>query len=669
MVEINKGYYHSLDREYEMLNNLLSESSSSKKLSKPLLGIDEIGTSTPEGDRHGRLKQTVTAAMSRGVKEIELSLGPSNVMSGPASYSEEERQELREMARVNQVRFTSTHVSPSSVGNVSGLGERGFSERERHRQLNEIKQAIEFAGETNLGGAVVVHTGEFPRSISRADKEGLFTEFAAKEGEKERIHYFVDKRTGELLRELTVREDQVNHDFYYEGKKGGMVTNREDAATEIIHNKKVPKLYRDDEGNYRTYVKDWKDYEKEAKQSEKTPERLFFEDTMNANLEKATSQMLDFESRLEDAKNEEKYIRETVEEIKQDIKQAPEKEVYDWTQYGVQRLVGHLPPSERFGKDKKFMMEKLKQIEKNAGKKVASFHEAVTSSHRRVKEFERIKKLTVPISEYASKKSYDSLAQMGIEAMKETALAKRKFKDVEKVKDIFIAPENIFAEMGYGSHPDELIELVQKSRNQMATLLTKKELEEEDDQGKKQKVKNPFYREGLSEKDAEKLANRHIKATFDTEHLGMWKKYFTPKPGETREELDKRFNKWYLKEVKKMADKDVLGHIHMADTFGHAQAQLPPGAATMPIKDAVKHLKEKGYKGTLISEGFGDPLRQETAAWTYFGSPIYAVGGASPARFDQVHQGYFAGRSPYRSVTPPYYPSEDWQMWSEVPLD
>lgn len=652
MVEINQGYYHTLDREYEMMNNLLEEHRASRNMSKPLLRIDELGTSVTEGDRHGRLKQTLTASMSKGVKEIELSMGPSNIMSGPGSYSPEEREEIREMARVNQVRFNSTHVSPSTVGNLSGLGQRGFSELERQRQLNEIKEAIEFAGETALGGAVVVHTGEYPRSVSQAGKEKeIFSEFPTKESEKERIHYLIDKKSGQIIQ--TVREDQINYEFFYEGKKGERVKDPNLAIPEEINGKKIPKLYKNEKGEYETYEKNWNDYEKQAERikqetgKEIDTGKLFFDDTLKTQFQKAQSQVLDFQTRYFEAKEQTEAVKERIEQIKKFIETASPQEAADWAQEESSKIV-FIPESEKY--NKKAIIERLNQQIQNNEKKVASFNEAVMSSQRNIKELERIENTTTSIGEFAKEKSYDSLAQLGIEAMKETQTAKKKYAGVEKVRDIFIAPENIFAEMGYGSHPDELIELVEKSREKMSEKLQKEQK--------------------MNKSEAENFAKRHIKATFDTEHLGMWKKYFTKKPNENQEQFDKRFNDWYLEQIKKMQKKEIIGHIHIADTFGYSQAQLPAGSGSMPLYDAVKYLKEKGYSGTFESEGWGDPAKQETGAWAYFGSPIYSVTNTTnPARFDQIHQGYFAGRSPYRNVTPPYYPSEDWQMWSEVPLD
>jgi len=653
MVEINQGYYHSMDREYEMLNNLQSENRASKNMSKPLLSIEEIGTSVTEGKpvQGQRLRQTVTAAMGRGVKEIELSMQASNVFEGPGSYSPEEREELREMARINQVRFTSTHVSPGTVGNLSGLGQRGFSEQERQRQLGEIREAIQFAGETALGGAIVVHTGEFPRSISKADKDGtLFSEFAGEEGKKERVHHLIDKKTGQIIQ--TVREDQVNYDFYYEGLNGEMVTDEKLAKTETIAGEKVPKLYVNEKGEYESFKKTWNYYENQAHKIQKEtgknidPGKLFFDETLKTQMQKANSQSLDYQSRYFEAKEGADKVKEEINKIKEYIKTYPASEELERIEDQISKII-FIPESEKGNKD--LILKRLDQQIKNNERKVESFKEATMSSQRNIKELERVQETTDSISNYAKNKSINSLASLGIDAMKETQKAEAKFGKIQKVRDIFIAPENIFAEMGHGSHPDELIELVQESRKSMAERLHKEQ--------------------NIEMSEAEKLANRHIKSTLDTEHLGMWKRYFQKKPGESEEKFDKRFEKWYLEQIKKLGEADVVGHVHIADTFGYSQSQLPAGHGAMPLYDAIKYLKEKGYKGTFESEGWGDPVKQETSAWSYFGSPIYSIKSSKPVQFGQVHQGYFASRSPYRNVTPPYYPSEDWQLWSEVPLD
>ena len=56
---------------------------------------------------------------------------------------------------------------------------------------------------------------------------------------------------------------------------------------------------------------------------------------------------------------------------------------------------------------------------------------------------------------------------------------------------------------------------------------------------------NPFYMR-ISKEEAEKLASRHIKATLDTGHLNMWKKFWQDDPKLTREQNDGKFRGWYM---------------------------------------------------------------------------------------------------------------------------
>jgi|GEM_PF-3958139 len=641
MAVYDTGYFHTLDREYELFNNFSGGKKSDKQLAEPLLRVDQIGTSVAEGrEGGGRFRQTVLAAMSKGVREIELSMSPSNVQSGPSSYSEQEKEELREMARLNRVRFTSTHVSPTSVGNLSGLGQRGFSEEERQRQLNEIKQAIHFAAETALGGAVVVHTGEFPRDFSKYESQG-FMEFAGDGGKKERIHLFVDKRTGEIIH--TVKEDAVNYEFEYLGKDGKSVKDPKQAQ---VDNFDHPILFRDDKGNYKAYERNWDDYKSAAKELEKEgkkvlAEELFFKDTMRTAKEKAESQAKDFGARYEEEKIHQSKILRDYDNLLKIRDLSPDKMKAE-AEDRIQEVVGESNITNEQA------VKRLESLKENVQKKMDSLYEAMVSTNRKVKELERVQEMTVPISRYATVKSAESLALLGIEAMKETEWAKKKFEGKERVQEIFIAPENIFPEMGYGSHPEELAQMVIDSRKKMVEIL---------------------HSQGVSEKEAEKQAESHIKATLDTEHVGMWKRFFQRGSNESIESYDKRFNSWYVGQIEKLAEKKVLGHIHLADGFGMGHANLPPGSGILPIKDAVQKLKEKGFGGTFESEGYGDPLKQETGAWTYFGSPIYAMGGKNQQYFNKIHEKYSMVPTPYREVTPPYYPSEDWKVWSEIPLD
>ena len=130
------------------------------------------------------------------------------------------------------------------------------------------------------------------------------------------------------------------------------------------------------------------------------------------------------------------------------------------------------------------------------------------------------------VEEYGLDKSAWTIAQAGIKAMQYS-----KSHAKELTEKIYVAPENWRPEQ-YGSHPDEIRDLVTTSRRKMADQLIK---------------------EGHSAEEAKGLAKDHIKATIDIGHFNMWRQHFQAKPGESPEKRDQRFNKWMLDETEKLA--------------------------------------------------------------------------------------------------------------------
>ena len=57
---------------------------------------------------------------------------------------------------------------------------------------------------------------------------------------------------------------------------------------------------------------------------------------------------------------------------------------------------------------------------------------------------------------------------------------------------------------------------------------------------------------GYNAEKAKKTAEDHLKMTLDTEHVGMWKRYFQKRSGEDEQQFQKRFNGWYMDQIKKM---------------------------------------------------------------------------------------------------------------------
>jgi hypothetical protein len=305
--------------------------------------------------------------------------------------------------------------------------------------------------------------------------------------------------------------------------------------------------------------------------------------------------------------------------------------------------------------------EELRRINNNVTK-VNS--ELILGQRMQARELEMMKKHIKPADEFALNKSVTSLAELGIEAFREGKARKLN-------EPIFIAPENIFPEVGYGSHPQELIDLVKKSRNRMVEMMTQKEI-----QGKN----NPYFDPNISKEKAERIAKDHIKATFDTQHLGMWYRYFDrkDKPFSSEQERLEEFNKWYLQWVEKMQKEGVIGNVHMLDGFGRGHTHIPIGEGRHPVKTAIHKLLELGYEGNISSEGHEQgAVRQIVKSWNELGSPIYGSygiemgpGGMGRARsFSDIQNSYFDKMQAPYFVFGEYAPSKDWSFWSETPLE
>ena len=273
--------------------------------------------------------------------------------------------------------------------------------------------------------------------------------------------------------------------------------------------------------------------------------------------------------------------------------------------------------------------------------------EVATGHFQQAKEIDEQLNHLKTLDEFAKEKSIKTLAEAGVYAYQETQSKKLK-------KPIYIAPENIFPEMGYGSHPDELAELVKEARQKMTEELTKK------------------Y--SMNKKEAEKIAKQHIKATLDTQHLSMWYKYFNP-PGKkfkNEEERKKAFAEWYKQQIEKLAKEGIIGHVHLVDGFGRAHVHLPAGQGDSPVKEAIEILKKHNVPFDIVSEGYAEgPRRQLTKVWEKFDVPasIFGSGYRPATSWTNIDHSYFDKKGGPNYIFGAYAPSQEWKFWSELPLE
>lgn len=644
-------YANSLDRNYYTPTKV---SSPEQEIEKSVIDVAEMGTSVTEG-RQGRFRDTIKAAINTGVTNIELAPKmPSG--AGPAgvdSYGKEQREELLEMQRANDVKVISVHT-PAQIGNLSGFNpERGFDDSHRKREIEEVKQAINFAAEATDGAAVVVHTGEYARPIVdqkwAKDEDGNIILKAYDEEDKNASFHLVDKRTGKIIHEA--RKSDVTFMPEYMKNENGEYIDLD--GNVVDENNRIP-LYDEEKREFKMKRVTWNELKKMAEEHNQdrpreewiTPQEVFAREYFR-------SEMLQTKGLAQHYGREYKNILDSVKKLKEAIifydeldKNLPENEKWKLMKdkHVLRDELGSLvTPDKR--PIPELLKERLKHYEK-----IMESERATTTTYLRASEDAKTRyENTTSAEKYAKEKTFDSLAEAGIYAMEET-------QENNKKRDIFVAPENIFPEMGYGSHPEELIEIVKSARKKMEEQLVKER--------------------NISRSEAENLAERHIKATLDTQHLGMWWKQFEAKPGETISEKRDRFDKWYMEQVKKLEKENVIGHIHVVDAMGHDHQHLPAGQGKLPVKTAIQYLKEKGYDGTMISEAHldgGAGPRQITKTWEHFGSPIsrfgtYFAPGPGPT-FGDVYQSYFGEqRTPY-FVFGELAPSRDFTLWSQTPLE
>lgn len=608
-------YWHALDKQAaENLN-----------VNPKILGI-----SHGIGDVAKGLKANVFA----GASTVELGFmgvgkGSRSTPTGvtPELYGKTEREDMRNVAKINDVTIT-THATANIQGFAGLDPQGGFKSEKREEALHEVERAIDFAADVAQGGPVVVHTGEFPRPLYEADPK-----FKAYHDEEKRAPvYLVNKVTGKIQ---PIERDRKIPFAEYDSKE---------------------KKYKRDEktGELKVEMKDYTELEKEFKEKPKDfrdkfndkPEKYFFSkfseervNTSEAQAEYYDRQARDLNKNLKQIKTLKDYYeggKPGYEEYKKDI-------IKPILSSGQQRALDENP--------KKFFDDQLKDLER-----IKEYYEggAVGFKQQAESAKEEIKSI-MPIRDYAIKKSTETIAEAAVTAYDRERAQKLK-------KTLFIAPENIFPE-SYGAHPQELKKLIINSRQDMIKKLTKPFIEDQP---------NPYYHRGVSQSQAKKIADDHIKATFDVGHANTWKKFFVRKKNETLVQHDKRFKNWMQNQVKDLQKQKIIGHVHLSDNFGFYDEHVTPGEGTAPIKEFVKQLQKDKFKGVMVVE----PGAQEEGkifdalkgAWRTLSSPAYRLDTTGMAWTD-VEGSYFGRTGSPTYVVGDYAPSKDWTLWTETPLE
>ncbi|NQU98855.1 hypothetical protein HQ533_05280 [Candidatus Woesearchaeota archaeon] len=682
----SQGYYHSLDRTFQREFDeegieLPIELSSGDRAENTNLGPGEIGTSLNPFQHQ---LQALSAKIKEGASKVEFEFFGTQKgqkeRATPESFDKEEREEMRNLAEINKVK-SSTHATVGVTGLAGFNPQRGFEEENREQTLREVRKAIDFAADATTGGAIVVHTGEWNRPIFDhhgkeiiGDEKYEFIGFPNED--KKAPIMVIDQRTGDMraMRKdtpiyepvfRTVEDYEQEKDIKLVGTtdKNGNTYEAEDwigLTGETIKKDweympdKAEMMFRrvpewvSEKMSFATVRRDWRYFQDKAdrwnnKHSESplTPEEMFSKMQYINQVLQHKGHSLFYAQRYEREKEILEEHRKALTFYEKLDKSLPEEERWRLT------TKKHFSNSEVVPPKDMQIVEWLREQVRGGEASLRHTHEASAAADVHATEAQEAMDNVVTMHKYGLEKSSESLADLGIMTWQKYEKNKDKLQDA-----LYVAPENWHPNQ-FGSHPDELLELVQVSRRKMAEKLAT----------------------SLGEEKAKKLAETHIKTTLDTGHLNMWKSHLKRKtdangvPTESDEDFNKRFAKWALDKVKKLHEAKALEHIHLTDNFGYDDEHLIVGKGNAPIKELVGFMREKGYKDFIAEPGSFNAQTILPETWSRFGSPVYGLTTGHPQRFSEVHKQHFGYDAPPLYIVGAYSPSNEWKLWSEVPLE
>jgi len=678
MVQFSSGSYNPMDREYHSS----SPDSGTPKLEKPIVPVNELGVTVVERDpvTGGNILQNVDAAIRQGASKMQLVFNQqaSAIGGGAKSYGKQVRENLRELARANDVMIEGVEMPTSSYSNMSGFNpQRGnISEEKRQQDLRDVKDAIRFIADVGGGGGVDIWSQEFQRSIvdSSWNQKGKWKDsFESYENEDHyATEYLVDRRTGQILKDiqhstdifepvfLTAENDFMGTDVHGNPKqirKGDYITREKEWIDPTDREQLLLRAPKWDEVNKKFEIKKipWPEIvartqehnEKFAKQTgrELDPAEYAFMLQMETRYMQHRGQSLYYTQRYEGELKQLDSLNKSLAYYEKVEKEMSEEDM--WKIMQEDPMMRGMYTHGQMMKPTEIIKQQIGQI-KHSLKHV---HEASAAADAQAVELQTtMDEGVISLKKFARSKAIESYADAGLAAMDETR------HNENAKRDVYVGPE-IGWPGGYGGHPEEFIDIIKSSRKEMAQRLVKER--------------------GMSKSEAKSTAEKHIKGCFDTGHMGMWLQHFKRNhPQESEESRRKRFNNWYMDMVKRMQDEKVIGSIQAVDSATGGHEHLPAGQGIFPVVEAVDYLKSHGFNGFVISEGHGEETfnrgRILLQTWKAFGAEIgdsYFSAAPRGTSWTDVSESYFGHVNPPAYVVGNYRPSEDWVFWSGVPLE
>ena len=659
----------------------------------------EVGATVAEVK--GNFRDVLDQKIKMGAMNVELQVGMSNdMMKGPETYGKEARQDIKRLAEVNEVDIQSVHAPPDKTG-LSGWDGRpdgSFRREIADDVVNTMKSSVDFAADVTHGGSVVVHLGEMPRSVTEADAK--FHDYDDSEPNKQIS--LADASSGKIIsvdRNFEVPDYQLDPETNL--PKGSWdETDPENPVYKMpTGTKKFEDFKQEVTTNKEKFLEDYDLQETgEYTGTQFTPDQLaeqavlkgYFKkqiDQLNVSLAEANGELYQFTQQkkkaFEDLGYDEETKRDNDEKKEVWIRKAKRKAAEDGVNL-TDEQAEELRNDEIKGTSRFYdtrinpLKSKIFQVSQDLDQRDRSYHNLK------------------PLEEVGLKKTADSLAKLGIYAMEKT-----KEKNLDR--PLTITPENLMPNT-YGGHIDEVVKVIEKARQEFVQRLSESKIKDpfgrmvkvenpEDPDKPKEvvaEIENPYYSpefagpEGKAK--AKKLAEKHIKATLDFQHLGMWSKHFKVDPNNATPEQKKKlaagmfeevrieqFGEWYKEQVAKITDKPgILGNVHVVDGMGRGHVHLPlgQGVNTTLIGDALTELRDKGFDVPLVSEGWQEGEdRALLETWANSKRQMYTT-DSGPVYWNQMQNAYIgAGRPPEYFFGKNVPNQEDYALGTGVNID
>lgn len=702
-------------------------------IQKPIIPMSELGTTVPEQDpaTGAHILQNIESNIRMGASQMQIvmSTPSTNPIGGRAkAYGKDVRRAIREMVEANQVDIVGLELPTSSNTNLSGFdGQRmTLNEDKRRRDIQEVKEAIDFAADIGGGGGVDIWSQEYVRSITDNNKingngkyrfydyseeeldykdaiDGKKNDYDFNNSRVDSVKYVYDKRTGQVLKDI--KTNNVIHAPKYMNAK-------EMAESKFIGINSVGKFSQkkqDMTGDGIIRENDYVDMTGEWLNMEDTEDQLKRVGYWNEKEERFETENIDWKGVVERTKEynktrpESEHIAPEVMahrlQLESQILQSRGQSLYYTQQYEKE-----IRQIKKLGED----LEQLKKEDALAREHLNDEEYEIWSKQKKEEILGGGRGGVVPKNMLDAFKTPVDALQDEIRLMhrhlrhthESSGGADARAREMMEMANSVTTLDNIAKQRTFDSYAELGLHAFDKTRELKNKGQYKKDLyvgpelgwptafgghpEEfiEIIEGAREKmVKDLVTQKGVAPQEAKKLAANHIKGDFDTSHMAMWFNHFAKKDkNESDESRLKRFNKWFGEMVDKMVEKDVIGSIQVVDAINGQHSHLPPGQGVFPVIDATKKVyeaaKKKGKKIDIVSEGHEEERfgkgRILTETWKNFGASIgtgrYGAPGV-PQTFRGVQSAYFGGTQPPTYVVGAYVPSNEWSLWSEVPFE